>query len=40
MKMAWYVLGTQPGWKPCLVIFKLSIVVIVWLDTRKQNQAN
>ena len=30
MRMAWYVPGTQPGCKPCLVIFKMSIVVIVW----------
>ena len=30
MTMAWYVPGTQPGCKPCLVIFKMSIVVIVW----------
>ena len=38
MRMAWYVPGTQPGCKPCSVIFKMSIVVIVW--PRKQNQAN
>ena len=29
MRMAWYVPGTQPGCKPCSVIFKMSIVVIV-----------
>ena len=32
--------GTQPGCKPCSVIFKMSIVVIVWLLGRKTRQTS
>ena len=40
MRMAWYVFGTQPGCKPCSVIFKMSIVVIVWLLGSKTRQTS
>ena len=40
MRMAWYVPGTQPGCKPCSVIFKMSIVVIVWPLGSKTRQTS
>ena len=38
--MAWYVPGTQPGCKPCSVIFKMSLVVIVWPLGSKTRQTS
>ena len=38
--MAWYVLATQPGCKPCSVIFKMSLVVIVWPLGSKTGQTS
>ena len=40
LRMAWYVPGTQPGCKPCSVIFKMSIVVIVWPLGSKTRQTS
>ena len=40
MRMAWHVLGTQPGCKPCSVTFKMSIVVIVWPLGSKTRQTS
>ena len=40
MRMAWYVPGTQPGCKPCSVIFKMSLVVIVWPLGSKTRQTS
>ena len=40
MKMAWYVPATQPGCKPCSVIFKMSLVVIVWPLGSKTRQTS
>ena len=39
-RMAWYVPGRQPGCKPCWVIFKMSIVVIVWPLGSKTRQTS
>ena len=38
--MAWYVPATQPGCKPCSVIFKMSLVVIVWPLGSKTGQTS
>ena len=40
MRMAWYVPATQPGCKPCSVIFKMSLVVIVWPLGSKTRQTS
>ena len=40
MKMAWYVPATQPGCKPCSVIFKMSLVGIVWPLGSKTGQTS
>ena len=40
MRMAGYVPGTQPGCEPCSVIFKMSIVVIVWPLGSKTRQTS
>ena len=40
LRMAWYVPGTQPGCKPCSVIFKMSLVVIVWPLGSKTRQTS
>ena len=40
MRMAWYVRGTQPGCKPCSVILKMSLVVIMWPRGSKTRQSS
>ena len=40
MRMAWCVPGTQPGCKSCSVIFKMSLVVIVWPLGSKTRQTS